>query len=413
MFPFSSRTRGTAAERAAAGTVSRRPERRSTVGRARRAADQKSGGYCLATAPRHRRRGSIIVAVLAFIVLFSFIVLAFQQEALSKIRYSGLFQHRDDLRAQAFSTLEATLAVINALREIDGGLYAPVQGWGNPRRFLDLPEEDGIRLSVTVTDESGRIPLRDVEYETLIRVFEYLELDMLEGQTLADTLLDWMDEDDEARIRGFDGDDYLRLNPPYRPRNAPLRTWDELELVYGYRDAFWDEDGNAKPQLRRFRNLFSLDHTDPVNVNTASQDVLAVLHELNAVDAYMIQDYRAGADGQLGTAEDRPIRSRDELFFPTRSRLAGYESSLLRVEVEARRGEARFLLSALVRWRGADPGAGGSTRGRDAVSSPDRSQAREDRRAGDARGTARTARGDSARLGYPFEVVHLIENRRM
>lgn len=359
-----------------------------------------------------RRRGSVIVAVLAFIVLFSFIVLAFQQEALSKIRYSGLFQHRDDLRSQAFSTLEATLAVINALREIDGGLYAPVQGWGNPRRFLDLPEEDGVRLGVTVTDESGRIPMRGVEYDTLIRVFELLEFDMLEGQTLADTLLDWMDEDDEARIRGFDGDDYLRLDPPHRPRNAPLRTWDELELIYGYRDAFWDDDGNAKPELRRFRNLFSLDHTDPVNVNTAPVDVLTVLHDLNVVDAYMIQDYRAGADGVLGTEEDRPIRDRDELFFPTRSNLAGYQSTLLRVEVEARRGEARFLLSALVRWRGADPGAGRTTGGREPTR-PDRAQAREDRRAGDARGTARTARGESARLGYPFEIVHLIENRRM
>ena len=44
------------------------------------------------------RRGSIIVLVLVFVILLTFIVVAFLEEAASKIKYYGLFHNRDDLR---------------------------------------------------------------------------------------------------------------------------------------------------------------------------------------------------------------------------------------------------------------------------------------------------------------------------
>ncbi len=354
--------------------------------------------------------GSIVVAVLAFVVLFSFIVLAFQKEAISKIRYSGLFQHRDDLRSHAFSTMEASLAVINAFREIDGGLHNPIEGWGNPAQYINLPESDGITTTVRVIDESARLPLRTVEYETLSQAFKLLGFDQSSGQKLANTLLDWMDEDDLARgASGVDGEDYLRMRPPYRPRNAPLRTWDELELVAEWKDHFWDEDGLPLPELSRFRSLFSLDNEDSVNVNTASSEVLTVLHELGVIDAIAIETHRAGQDGIAGTTNDRPIRSRDALFFLSESQLVGVTASMLRIEVEARRGEARFLLTTLVRWRGSDPGAGQAS---DNIA---RNTAPGPRTRGetDPRGSARTSQGEASKLGYPFEIMRLTENRKM
>ena len=41
-------------------------------------------------------------------------------------------------------------------------------------------------------------------------------------------LRDWMDEDDRRRFRGFERADYSSDGLPQRPRNAPLRSIDEL-----------------------------------------------------------------------------------------------------------------------------------------------------------------------------------------
>jgi type II secretory pathway component PulK len=57
----------------------------------------------------------------------------------------------------------------------------------------------------------------------------------LPGMTedVADAILDWMDSDDEPREYGAELDYYASMNPPYKPRNAPLQTVEELLLVRG------------------------------------------------------------------------------------------------------------------------------------------------------------------------------------
>ena len=47
------------------------------------------------------KQGSIIVLVLVLVVLLTFIVVAFLEEATAKIKYYGLFHNRDDLRTDA------------------------------------------------------------------------------------------------------------------------------------------------------------------------------------------------------------------------------------------------------------------------------------------------------------------------
>jgi hypothetical protein len=57
----------------------------------------------------------------------------------------------------------------------------------------------------------------------------------LPGMTeeVADAILDWIDPDDESRMLGAEVDHYSGLNPPYRPKNGPLDTVEELLLVRG------------------------------------------------------------------------------------------------------------------------------------------------------------------------------------
>lgn len=57
----------------------------------------------------------------------------------------------------------------------------------------------------------------------------------LPGMTeeIADAILDWLDPDDEPRPLGAEVDHYSGLNPPYRPKNGPLDSVEELLLVRG------------------------------------------------------------------------------------------------------------------------------------------------------------------------------------
>jgi type II secretory pathway component PulK len=50
-------------------------------------------------------------------------------------------------------------------------------------------------------------------------------------ETIADSILDWIDEDDEQRILGAERDYYSMLDPPYEPRNGPLASIEELLMV--------------------------------------------------------------------------------------------------------------------------------------------------------------------------------------
>jgi type II secretory pathway component PulK len=50
-------------------------------------------------------------------------------------------------------------------------------------------------------------------------------------ETIADSILDWIDTDDEQRMLGAERDYYSTLDPPYEPRNGPLGSIEELLMV--------------------------------------------------------------------------------------------------------------------------------------------------------------------------------------
>lgn len=57
----------------------------------------------------------------------------------------------------------------------------------------------------------------------------------LPGMTLdlADSILDWLDEDDDAREYGAEYDYYAGLQPAYKPANGPMESIEQLLLVKG------------------------------------------------------------------------------------------------------------------------------------------------------------------------------------
>jgi len=364
-------------------------------------------------------RGSIIVLVLVFIILLTFIVMAFLEEASARIKYYGLFHNRDDLRVDAYSALEITLAVINEYREVEGALWGPSQGWGDPLQQVEFKPAHAQYVRVSFEDESGKLPLASLDYNTLLVLFDVLGFDLPDREALADGYLDWTDEDDNRRLNGFDGDDYDDMDPPYKPANAPITTWDEFHLIKPWNTLFWDENGVPTEKWNLFKSSVSLYHTGAININQANPTVMAVLYEKGLVDPRNIEDYRNGADGEPGTEDDRLIRDGQNgpNFNLGNSKEITNSIEMLRVTVEAIRGDARFMLQALVTWSGANPGAGDSSRTRSIEEDTQQNiqsqagNANEERTR--ARGKTRTVPSAAADLGYPFRFVRITENRKI
>jgi general secretion pathway protein K len=91
----------------------------------------------------------------------------------------------------------------------------------------------------------------------------------LEPLELIGNLADWTDIDSSRAYMGGNEDTlYERLEPPYRAKNAPFDTLDEIRLVDGWhRDDVWDKFGD---RLTVFGD-------GKVNVNTAECEVLWAL----------------------------------------------------------------------------------------------------------------------------------------
>lgn len=90
-----------------------------------------------------------------------------------------------------------------------------------------------------LVDEAGKLNLNTVTREML---------EMLPNMTpeLAAAIIDWRDADSTPSEGGAEDETYLRLNPPYRCKNAPFESVEELRLVYGMTyELLYGEDANA------------------------------------------------------------------------------------------------------------------------------------------------------------------------
>jgi len=80
-------------------------------------------------------------------------------------------------------------------------------------------------------------------------------------------IVDWLDQDSIESQGGAEADYYLRLIPPYEPRNGPMPTIGDLRLVKGINDAIF----------MQLRNYLTVAPEPAVNVNTAPPEVIACL----------------------------------------------------------------------------------------------------------------------------------------
>jgi len=323
-----------------------------------------------------RRRGAILLMVLGFIFLASVFTVALLESMTRHMRAAATAAARDDLRIAAFSGMQVALASLAEIKELDGELYSPSQGWGSPMDYAAAEFPSDVQVTIKIEDETGKIPLNAEDRNSLRLLFEQLGVDITESEELIDAYLDWTDEDDLERLNGAEEDYYSRLEPPRTPPNEPVTSFDSFRYIKGFDELFFDENGAPNPLFRRFKDSVTLTHDEKPNINTVSPTVRAMLADDGSFDEYAFEDLQLGLDGVAGTDDDGYIKSQDDLESLGLSAEDGFgfESKVFRITVTVEQGLKVFQLTAVVReGRGSsrnDDNSGQNDDERDGGASP-------------------------------------------
>jgi len=233
-----------------------------------------------------RRDGFILIVVLGMVLLLSALLFAFSRTTRASLQIAESFRES----AQAMTCARAGLGLAIAA-------VAEVNDLASDRRLDDLrtgektfPVGEG-HCAVTITEESGRLNVNALQGEdgrpNRQRIDQMLRLiDLLNrrkeateriGYGIVPAVIDWIDADDEPTLlpfvesagQGVESSYYENRDPPYRCRNAPMDTIEELRWIKGI----------SAETFAPLRDLLTTAGSDRINLNAAPKLVLESLSE--------------------------------------------------------------------------------------------------------------------------------------
>ena len=177
------------------------------------------------------KRGSILLMVLVLIIIVSYVLTKFVERANVAIQGEGYYVERSRLRLHAWSYLEIIVAVLADVKAIDNAIYAPSQGWANPLEYAQIEVPAGLNVTIEFIDESAKPSINELDEGSLFLLFDEMGFDLDVSQPLANTLLDWIDEDDFNPA-------YLKRAVSILPRRLDDEEWRHSQDYWREKDEF-------------------------------------------------------------------------------------------------------------------------------------------------------------------------------
>lgn len=274
--------------------------------------------------PRHaRRRSSGIVLAIVLVLIFVLViaVTAFQRRAIidTSIATNRLRAGEADALARGGLRIAAAMVYVIHLKEqaesagaevdnpldqagaLSAAIIPPDELWSRMGEY-ELDVGDGRTLRVSIEDEGARLnlnalvpPLDAPETEAdaspsssttsaddaedyLESVLGYIvdgidapaEDTNYDTRTIAENILDYIDADSEARNGRDENRYYLNQDPPYRARNGPFLSIDEIGLVEGVDRALLEA-------MRNYVTVHPIGSVRGINLNRAEPWVLSIV----------------------------------------------------------------------------------------------------------------------------------------
>ncbi len=221
------------------------------------------------------QRGIALLATLLAIALMTILVVDFATT--SALGYRAAANQADELRALylARSGIQVGVAVLERDSIFDALQKTPYDSLNDvwAIQVPPIPVEGGT-VSVSIVDEARKLNINQLYNlrarqidpnfaQVVARLFESIGV----TTDLIPIIADWLDPDSVDSPGGAEAEYYLRLVPPYEPRNGPMPTVGDLRALKGVDDA----------TFIRLATFLTTAPETRVNVNTASPEVLSAL----------------------------------------------------------------------------------------------------------------------------------------
>ncbi|MHC4415340.1 MAG: hypothetical protein ACYS0G_08660 [Planctomycetota bacterium] len=189
----------------------------------------------------HPRRGSVLLVVIWALSVAALVVSSVQLFGYRQAMLGREALARVQARWAARGGVERTIAVLADHTEnpVAEDAFAMVRDMeyvaadllevaGQPLASYDIRYHADRKEWQGPMDEHSKLNINAaVETPNVLLGFEDMTPDIV------DAIRDWIDENDDVQPQGAERDYYLSLSVPYEPRNAPMRSVAELELVAG------------------------------------------------------------------------------------------------------------------------------------------------------------------------------------
>jgi general secretion pathway protein K len=345
-----------------------------------------------------KSNGIALIIVMIAILVLSIMAAGFAYSMKVETKLAQNAENEEQLLWLGRSGVELARYVLSEQTTISGERYDALnQIWAGGPGSIDESNSPlaGISLdnykigdgtvSLKIVDLERRVNINTANATALQQALNLMGVDVDSMAIISDSILDWIDTDDAARLSGAENDYYQKLNPPYYAKNAPIDDLSELLLVRGISDhpeiywggaatnhppaafqhklGFGHSPGQAADYPFGLVDIFTPISNGRINVNTADVNVLQMLPGVDEAAAQSIIKVRAGPDGVEGTEDDTPFPNIPQLVTAGLSpqlvnqlrQICTPRSSTFEVHVTAQVGDSkREYIAILFRNSGTD-----------------------------------------------------------
>jgi general secretion pathway protein K len=219
------------------------------------------------------RRGVALITALFLVVAIAAVAAQFSIDARER-RSLGLgAADRGIQRALAGGALKIVQAKLDyALRTVrqsrNNQMLRSSDPWlGVDSLYSGTYQVDSQPVYVQATDLGTKLNINDLSEDELKTFFGFVLNDYVTADALAQSIMDWTDVDDMARLHGAEKDEYIKAGLLALPTNGPFREIEDLQFVKGMTPEIY---AKVSPYLTTLGEGL-------VNLNSAPAAVMKVL----------------------------------------------------------------------------------------------------------------------------------------
>ncbi len=323
------------------------------------------------SAPSGGKRGMALLLVVSVIAILSVVIIGFSRSMQVALVDASRYRDKVILESMSHSGTDIGIALLQRDMQLSD-FDSLLENWARITDVsLDFDTAQGA-VGISIVDLDGRFPVNSLvalaqegkppnqgsdgltperAREVLLRLLQselFAVEDEVEAREIVDSLIDWIDLDDNESDYGAESSYYESLEKPLTIRNGPVDFIDELLQVKGItRDLLYGN--NEKLALAEYISVEN--RSKQININTASAALIMALDQrITVEDLEGIDEFRTNEDNYALFSNSNWFIDYlpGDLGGTELTAMLTVESSHFSIETEAQYGEQFFKMRTII-----------------------------------------------------------------